>query len=397
MSQICSEIVSYIDTYINRICSLNAVSGIVLHGSGGRIKTASDFSNYIVGSAGGRAYHYAIADDGTVGMFVTEEHGALATNKPRIDTENIQIIVSTSSDLKDASAKCYQSLLNLCEDICRRYHLSKLVYSGFAVNSTLRLHSWYEDTVCPGEYITSRASDIASAVSKRLRASEMSQSLRSSIKFNLDLAGNNSASLISQATAKDISEGTTAVLPSLSTVRTRRAKLITVYDPNERIEYSKLSDNDVVGIIYCIGQLYDISGMKRQYPIYSGLASAIKRADDNNIPYGLMWISRARTKQQCEEEIKAMYTTVRRYTPELGLWVNMNPSWNTSANQAVLDTFLKSFKEFGYQSQIGIYSERSNFRYIDIEANKDNWYFWMVDESKYDANNTNQEIFSIRG
>ena len=65
------------------------------------------------------------------------------------------------------SDEAYQTLIDLCADICRRNGIEQLVYTG-GPDGTLTVHKMFADTECPGPYLESRMAEIADAVNKKL-------------------------------------------------------------------------------------------------------------------------------------------------------------------------------------------------------------------------------------
>ena len=66
------------------------------------------------------------------------------------------------------SDAAYETLLDLCEDVCRRNGIEALHYTGDETGN-LTLHSMFSsDTECPGPYLTGRMEEIAAEVNSRL-------------------------------------------------------------------------------------------------------------------------------------------------------------------------------------------------------------------------------------
>lgn len=64
------------------------------------------------------------------------------------------------------SDNAWNSLVNLCVDICRRYNF-RLNYTGDRYGSLTR-HNMFQNTDCPGEYLQSRFPELADIVNKIL-------------------------------------------------------------------------------------------------------------------------------------------------------------------------------------------------------------------------------------
>lgn len=59
------------------------------------------------------------------------------------------------------------TLIDLVTDICRRNGIKNCTYTG-GKDGVLQKHEWYKNTNCPGPYLGSKFTYIASEVSKRL-------------------------------------------------------------------------------------------------------------------------------------------------------------------------------------------------------------------------------------
>ena len=112
--------------------------------------------------------NYGIGSDGRIACFVEEENRAWTSSSSANDGRAITIEVANCGGAPDwpVSDKAYAALIDLCEDICRRY--------GFTLNFTgdktgnLTMHKWFKATACPGPYLESKFSAIAEEVNRRL-------------------------------------------------------------------------------------------------------------------------------------------------------------------------------------------------------------------------------------
>lgn len=124
----------------------------------------------IFGKKGRKASaNYCIGYNGDIVCNVEEENRAFTSSSKWNDERAITIEVSNdkngSSRITDTS---YNSLINLCVDICKRYNF-KLTYTGNK-NGSLTRHDFYSNTDCPGTYIKSKIPQIVNEVNSRLSA-----------------------------------------------------------------------------------------------------------------------------------------------------------------------------------------------------------------------------------
>lgn len=126
----------------------------------------------IFGKVGRKASaNYCIGYAGDIVCNVEEENRAYTSSSKWNDCQSITIEVSNSangtSNITEAS---WNSLVNLCEDICRRHNF-RLTYDG-TKNGSLTRHNMYANTNCPGNYIQSRLPELARIVNERLDGGE---------------------------------------------------------------------------------------------------------------------------------------------------------------------------------------------------------------------------------
>ena len=112
--------------------------------------------------------NYGIGSDGRVACYVEEENRAWTSSSTANDNRAITIEVANCGGAPDwpISDKACAALLDLCEDICRRYGFT-LNYTGDKTGN-LHMHKWYASTLCPGPYLASKFAYIAEEVNRRL-------------------------------------------------------------------------------------------------------------------------------------------------------------------------------------------------------------------------------------
>ncbi len=112
--------------------------------------------------------NYGIGNDGKIACYVGEENRAWTSSNSVNDCQAITIEVSNSSTGGEwpVSAAAWNSLVNLCVDICKRYNF-KLTYDG-TKNGSLTRHNMFANTSCPGKYLQSRFQELADTVNAQL-------------------------------------------------------------------------------------------------------------------------------------------------------------------------------------------------------------------------------------
>jgi hypothetical protein len=131
--------------------------------------------------------NYCIGKDGDISLVVDEKDRSWCTSSGANDHRAITFEVASDSYHPYAVTNAaYQSVINLCEDICRRYGKKKLIwfgdktkslnYSPAADEMVLTVHRWFANKACPGQYLYELQGNIATEVTKRLGGSTTSTS-----------------------------------------------------------------------------------------------------------------------------------------------------------------------------------------------------------------------------
>ena len=115
------------------------------------------------------SYNYGISSDGRVGMFVEERDRCWASSSPANDHQAVVIGVANSTLAPEwrVDDRAYESLINLCVDICRRNNIRELVYDGTPDGSLTR-HNMFSRQTCPGPFLQSRFLEICDHVNAQL-------------------------------------------------------------------------------------------------------------------------------------------------------------------------------------------------------------------------------------
>lgn len=112
--------------------------------------------------------NYCIGIDGDIFCSVKEEDRSWASYNGNNDRQAITIECANDEIGGEwhISDNTWNSLINLCVDICKRYNF-KLVYDG-TPNGSLTRHNMFLNTNCPGPYLQGRLGKLAETVNKRL-------------------------------------------------------------------------------------------------------------------------------------------------------------------------------------------------------------------------------------
>ena len=126
--------------------------------------------------------NYGIGVDGRVGMYVDEGNRSWCSSSNANDQRAVTIECASDKTAPYAmNDTVYQSLINLCVDICKRNEKTKLIWFGDkdkALNyepksneMVITVHRWFSNTACPGDWLYSRLGDLAEKVTAQLGGS----------------------------------------------------------------------------------------------------------------------------------------------------------------------------------------------------------------------------------
>lgn len=130
--------------------------------------------------------HYGIGPDGRIGQYVREEDRAWCCSDP-VDHEVVTIEVSSIQayhEPYECTAKAYESLIDLCVDICQRNGIQKLIWkegkqycpaftgNWSVCNMVPHRYTTDKSKSCPGNYLFARYGAIAGEVNRRLKGED---------------------------------------------------------------------------------------------------------------------------------------------------------------------------------------------------------------------------------
>lgn len=119
--------------------------------------------------------NYCIGINGDIACSVDEENAAWTSSSWWNDSQAITIecgnIDNATGEMTQAT---WDSLVNLCVDVCKRYGF-RLNYTGTSAGS-LTMHKMYVATACPGAWLEARMPQLAKEVNARLDGSSVNVS-----------------------------------------------------------------------------------------------------------------------------------------------------------------------------------------------------------------------------
>ena len=123
--------------------------------------------------------NYGIGYDGKKALYVEEKNRSWCSSSPNNDNKAITIECASDKTSPYAfNAKVFNSLIELCVDICKRYNKTKLLWINNRTNALaykpapnemiLTVHCWFANTPCPGDWLMGRMNELAEKVTAKL-------------------------------------------------------------------------------------------------------------------------------------------------------------------------------------------------------------------------------------
>lgn len=144
------------------------ITKIAIHHTAGAISAAT-IGNIFRPTSRQASCNYGIGNDNKIVLCVDESNRSWCTSSSWCDNRAVTIEVSNSSNGGNwpVSDRVLATLIDLVTDICKRNGIKNCTYTG-GKDGVLQKHEWYAATNCPGPYLGSKFSYIASEVNKRL-------------------------------------------------------------------------------------------------------------------------------------------------------------------------------------------------------------------------------------
>lgn len=141
--------------------------------------TAPEICGCFLSPAVKASCNYAIGKTGDYGLSVPEDYRSWCTSSNENDQRAVTIECASDKTHPYAfTNECYNALVNLCVDICKRNGKKKLIWFGDKATTlnyspksdemVLTVHRWFANKACPGDWMYSRMGDLAQKVTALL-------------------------------------------------------------------------------------------------------------------------------------------------------------------------------------------------------------------------------------
>lgn len=300
-----------------------------------------------------KTYNYGIDNNGTIGLFADEIMWTDSSNSKENDQRSVNIICMNQllEPGYRISDECYAALVNLCEDICRRNFIFALKYTNNPLTDSITFHQQFnKKSECPGPYVADNAVPrLIEEVNKRLGA-------------KIDPV---TGAVI---TTSRIATSQTAALKAQSTIAVNSIKPY-VIQPSPtmlNVDYSKLKQLGVIGVMLDAGQRYDSRHKELSTYRTDTIYKQTEEVKSSNLPHAYIYTTHARNVTEVKNEAYWFYFVISKYPPKLGAWLHCQFDVEASIATQLVDEWYKYFVKWGLKSKCGLYATK-------IQADKIGW------------------------
>lgn len=146
--------------------------------------------------------NYGIGKDGRVVLVVDENKRSWCSSSSANDQRAVTIECASDMTAPYAfNSAVYNKLIVLCADICKRNGKNKLIWiadKNKALNYTpksnemlLTVHRWFANKSCPGDWLYSRLSDLATKVNSKLTSADTNTSASTNTTYKVQAGAYN--------------------------------------------------------------------------------------------------------------------------------------------------------------------------------------------------------------
>lgn len=329
-------------SYVNRLSSgkkrqrTSNISRITIHTA----KAIGDIHDLaLLLNSSDRSYNYGIDNDGVIGLFMDEAAWTSSSDNNSNDKVSINIICmnETLEPNYKISESCYNSLIRLLEDVCRRNFIWKLTFTDHPKRDSVTLHRQFnKNSECPGKYVENHLHQILDEVNAILDTEVGVNFVQRAVR---------------------LAENQTEALKAQSTVALKNIKPYVVQpSPTElNVNYIALKELGVIGVMLDAGQRFNAKHEKVTYRTDNVYAQTLE-VKASTLPHGYIYTTRAQSEADVKEEAYWLYFIISKYPPKLGIWLRCKFDVSDSIAQELVERWYRFFVEWGLKSKCGLYA-----------------------------------------
>lgn len=157
------------------------------------------------------------------------------------------------------------------------------------------------------------------------------------------------------------------------------ALVISLDENVKKVDYGKLLDNHISGVILKAGSYFDNKHKVAKSFVNPNLKLQVDEAAKAGVRFGLYVDVRAKSVKEAEKECEQLYYVVSKYPPALGLWLHLMFTQSKTTNHKILDYYLDQLQKWGFMKGCGLYCTKSELSKIDWDKYQNSFFLWYVD------------------
>ena len=345
----------------------HTIDSVAIHTMAGNL-SAEGCGQWFANSYAQASSNYGIDSSGVIGVYVDESDRAWCTSSGGVDNRAVTIEVAsvTDSEPYECTPQAYEALIRLLVDICQRNNIPSLRWKndmncglaaaagGSVEEQNMFVHRWFNtDKSCPGEYLFSRQGQIATEVNTRLGNGEV---------------------------YTDAGSGTSAISPQTININYEEFNpYIVTLSRYSTPNYDSFKDGKICAALIEAGMVF--AGNHSMFSKFENplLGIQVNKIKELNLPFGLYTSCQARNINEARIEMYQFSFPVRRYPPQIGVWLKLEFNNNTATNNLILEYYKKELIMLGYKYKMGIICTRDMLQKIDWDTFQNDYFLWLVD------------------
>lgn len=157
------------------------------------------------------------------------------------------------------------------------------------------------------------------------------------------------------------------------------ALIISLDENVKKVDYAKLLDNHVSGVIMKAGSYFTEKHKVATSFVNPNLKLQIDEAVKAGVRFGLYVDVRSRSIKEAEKECEQLYYVISKYPPALGLWLHLMFTQSKTTNHKILDYYLEQLQDWGFMKGCGLYCTKEELDKIDWDKYQNDFFLWYVD------------------
>lgn len=155
--------------------------------------------------------------------------------------------------------------------------------------------------------------------------------------------------------------------------------LITLNRNSPDVDFNRLKDIGVVGVLIEEGSLYDVTHKENNKYVNPRLDSQVRKAIDSKMPYGFFADVKAQSIAEANRELSWLRIYASKYVPPLGMWLNLHLTKSKSTNDSIIARYKEVLDGAGFHGKMGFYVTRAQLNQITWSKWKDDFLLLLID------------------